>query len=831
MHLSGNESSSGALAGLRVVEYGDFISAAYASKLLGDLGADVVKVEPPDGDSCRRRGPFPSRSPDPEKSGLFLFLNANKRGVALDASTGAGQADLDALLRWADVFITNYPAALLERQGVDAATAMGSNEGLVYVSITNFGLRSPRADWKGGSLTQSAASGLAHRMGDPGKAPLAPPYEAGDYWVGTHGAIAALLGVRGREAIGQGQHVWLAGVEVLGTVMKGAPLGEFAYLGTNRNRTGVHADPFYPWQIAPCRDGYFQIITMVDSQWEMFLDMVGRPELKTDERLQNRWLAPRWAEELDAYWHPWLQEHDKAALTKLFRERGLSFHPINTIDEVAESEQLACRNFWEKTSHPKAGTFVSPGAPYRLSGSPWAIRRPAPLLGEHDDEVREEAAQATHLPSAGNQAKEGGSAPLTGLRVLDHGHVWAGPVLGMMLGDMGAEVIKVQAPARRSGIAMSGHGTYEDALRAEMALPDDHPIAYHSYDRGKLSITLDLASPEGKALYKGLAAVSDVVIENFSPGVLDRLGLGYAELRKVNPGIIVASLSAAGATPGPWRDSKTYGPSVSALYGIKSFLGYVDDPHPREDTADVDPASASHALVAVLAALRYRDRTGAGQHVDVAQGEAALQRAAEPLMDYFFNGAVPVPHGNRYAGVAPHGIYRCRDSEDEEERERDRWVAIEAWSDEEWAALRDLARPDCPDIAEARFGTLENRLANEGDLDVVIERWTLGQAAEGVAERLQAVGVASYPVQGLMDLVNDPNYDAVRSELAAADERVAPDQIYLGIPWKLEKTPGAVRGPGPAVGQHNGVVFGQVLGMTPEAVAELAATGVIGGVT
>ena len=828
MPSSGNESSSGALAGLRVVEYGDFISAAYAAKLLGDLGADVVKVEPPGGDSCRRRGPFPSNIADPEKSGIFLFLNANKRGVSLDASTGAGKADLAALLRWADVFITNYPVALLKRQRVDAETAARENEGLVYVSITNFGLGSPRADWKGGALTQSAASGLAHRMGDPGKSPLAPPYEAADYWVGTHGAIAALLGVQGRDVIGEGQHVWLAGVEVLGTVMKGAPLGEFAYLGTNRNRTGVHADPFYPWQIAPCRDGYFQIITMVDSQWDIFLDMAGRPELKTDERLRNRWLAPRWAEELDALWHPWLQQHDKAYLTRLFRERGLSFHPINNLDEVAESEHLQSRGFWAETTHPKVGPFVAPGAPYRLSASPWSIRRPAPLLGQHDDEVRKEAAQAAQLPSLGRPPRDGRAAPLTGLRVLDHGHVWAGPVLGMMLGDMGAEVIKVQAPRRRSGIAMSGHGTYEDALKADMALADDHPIAYHSYDRGKLSITLDLSDPKGKALYKALAAVSDIVIENFSPGVLDRLGLGYTELSKVNPGIIVASLSAAGATPGPWRDSKTYGPSVSALYGLKSFLGYVDDPHPREDTADVDPASASHALVAILAALRYRDRTGEGQHVDIAQGEAALQRAAEPLMDYFFNGTVPVPHGNRYGGAAPHGIYRCRDSDDEESRELDRWVAIEAWNDDEWAALRELARQDCPEIAEERFQTLEGRLANQGDLDAVIERWTRGQTAENVARRLQAAGVASYAVQGLMELVNDPNYDVVRSALAVADERVAPDQIYLGIPWKLEKTPGAVRGPGPATGQHNDVVFGRVLGMAPEAVAELAAAGVIG---
>ena len=822
-----------ALAGLRVVEYGDFISAPYAAKLLADLGADVIKVEhPAAGDSSRRHGPFPGQQPDPEKSGLFLFLNGNKRGTTIDASTQQGAEELSGLIRWADVFITNLPGDRLDREGMDPVTLGDANPRLVYVNITLFGYATPRAHWKGSSLTASAASGLAHRVGDAGRAPLSPPYGAGDCWTGIHGALAALLGRRTQQATGEGQHIWISEVEVLGAVMRGAPLGEYVYLGTDRNRTGVFADLFYPWEVAPCKDGYFQIITMVDQQWALFVELMGNPSWKDDERLKDRWLAPRWAKELDAYWHPWLERHSKAYLTKLFRDNRLPFQPVQTMEEVVNSEHLHQREFWVTVIHPEAGRYVVPGAPYKLSETPWANRRPAPLLGQHNEEVRQEvAAQAGdrhHERRRSRAVPVDGRKPLAKLRVLDHGHVWAGPLLGMMLADMGAEVIKVQAPQRLSGIAMSGHATYQDAVKGDMVISSDHPLAYHSFDRGKRSITLNLADDEGKELYRRLAAISDIVTENFSPGVMDRLGLGYAELSQVNPGIVVAAMSAAGATEGPWRDAKTYGPSVSALYGLKGFLGYLDDPYPREDTADVDPDSASHALFAILAALEYRDRTGRGQFIDVAQGEAALQRAAEPLMDYFLNGRVATPQGNRYPGVAPHGIYRCMDSDEENRREKDRWVAIEAWTQEEWESLRSLIRAQRPEILDERFDDLEGRLQHQSSLDQVIESWTISRSPESVAEELQGAGIAAHSVQGLMDLVNDRNYQAVRSRIKVEAPGISPGDVLQGIPWKMSKTPGAISHPVPSPGEHNEEVFAGLLGLDCDALESARGRGVIG---
>ncbi len=380
-----------ALQGLRVLELGDFIAGPYAAKLLADLGADVVKIETlPDGDSSRQHGPFPSGMPHPEKSGLFHFLNANKRSVLIDPTNQEHLRLANRLALWADVFITNIPVDDLEHYGLDRTTLERSNPRLIQVAITVFGYDTPRSRWKGYALAASAASGLAQRMGDPGKAPLWPPFAAADYWGGVHGAATALLARRVQRATDRGQHCWISLVEVLGTIMKGAPLGEFVYLGTNRNRTGTFADSFYPWEIAPCKDGYFQIITMVDKQWQRFLELMDNPSWQHDSRLANRWLAPRWAKELDAYWHPWLQRRTKGDLTELFHENQLPFQPINTLEEAIQSEHLQRRSFWYRRTHPTLGAYTMPGAPYKLSNTPWRVRAFAPTLGQHTAELARE---------------------------------------------------------------------------------------------------------------------------------------------------------------------------------------------------------------------------------------------------------------------------------------------------------------------------------------------------------------------------------------------------------------------------------------------------------
>ncbi|MDP6605081.1 MAG: CoA transferase [Dehalococcoidia bacterium] len=380
-------SAERALEGLRVLELGDFISASYGAKLLADLGADVVKVEPPRGDSVRDHGPFADDEPHPERGGLHLFLNANKRSVTLDSTDTDGRDLLLRLAESADVVIHNIPPATLEERGLTYEAFSAANPQVVMVSVTVFGYDTPYRDWKGYALNATVASGISNRIGDQGRAPLWIPYCAADFQGGVHAAIATLLALQVRRKTGDGQHAWLSVVEVVGSYLGGSAVPGFVFSGQMRGRAGTHMDAFYPWQVTPVADGYFEVITMVDEQWQRFVELTGGGEWADDERLQARWQAWQWAEEFDQHWHPWMREHSKAELVELFAKERIAFQPVNTVEEVVHSDHLRDRDFWRTLDHPEAGEHLTLGPPYRLSRTPWELRRAAPLLGEHSAEV------------------------------------------------------------------------------------------------------------------------------------------------------------------------------------------------------------------------------------------------------------------------------------------------------------------------------------------------------------------------------------------------------------------------------------------------------------
>ncbi len=410
--------------------------------------------------------------------------------------------------------------------------------------------------------------------------------------------------------------------------------------------------------------------------------------------------------------------------------------------------------------------------------------------------------------------------PLTGLRVLDHGHVWAGPLLGMFLADLGAEVIKVGAPHRLSGVSIGGQRAPVGSIGGDRGSTSaDDPRAFHGLDRGKKSIAIHLGDPRGRDLYLRLVEQSDVVLENFSPRVMPSLGLSYEVLSVVNPRLIMVALSASGATEGPWRNLVTYGPSLAALYGLKSLLGYPDDPQPREDTADLDPTAAGHAFIALLAALEYRDRTGRGQFIDLAQGEATLQRAAEPLMDWLLNRRDAGPQGNRSASMAPHGVYPAL--------VEDSWLAVVVRDDAEWSALCGLA----PQLDRPEWATMRGRLNDREALDAAVSAWTRTDEAMELAVQLQAVGVPAFPMMDPTALLIDEDYAALtNANIDLSAEAAAPVRggaLYTGTPWKMARTPSAIAAPIPNRGEHDEEIYGHLLGLNEAERRELREAGVI----
>ena len=398
---------NGPLKNLRVLEIGDFISVAYAGKLLADLGAEVIKLEKPGtGDSLRSHGPFPKDIPHIEKSGLHLFLNTNKKSVTLDLATKGGRDLLISAAADVDLVISNLALDDTTNDPLTYESLSKENDMLVMSSITIFGYDTPYRDWAGTALTATAASGASMKIGNPDKVPLWLPYCAADFQGGIHGAIAALLALRKKRQLKQGLHAWISVVEVMASYLGGSGVPGFVFQGVLGSRDGTHRSGFYPWQVTPAADGFVEVITMVDEQWKRFINLMDNPDWANDPRLSDRWLSFQWHKELDAFWHPWMKGKTRSELFKLFSENRIPFQPVNKVDEIVESEHLALREFWHEIEHPVVGNYKIPGAPYLFSQTPWAVYRPAPRLGEHNDEFFEtrlglNASQRTELIKQG----------------------------------------------------------------------------------------------------------------------------------------------------------------------------------------------------------------------------------------------------------------------------------------------------------------------------------------------------------------------------------------------------------------------------------------------
>jgi len=391
--------------------------------------------------------------------------------------------------------------------------------------------------------------------------------------------------------------------------------------------------------------------------------------------------------------------------------------------------------------------------------------------------------------------------PLDGYRVIDFSWVWAGPLLGMVLADMGAEVIKVETKKRLDSARLTpGRST----------VGPETDFVFHSMNRNKMGITVDMSHPRGAALIRELVEISDVAVENFSPKGLRNLGLEYASLREVNPRLVMISLPAAGQY-GPLSDIVTYAPSLGALCGYSSLIGYPGERVLGEQTPYLDVNSAIHGAFAVLAALYYRERTGKGQYIDMAQIEVGASTIGEAFMEYFMNGRVMGTMGNRNPAMAPHNNYPCKGD--------DKWISIAVKTDEEWRSFCDaIGNP--PWAEDARFSDGSNRLRNQDELDRLVSGWTVEFTYYEVMDILQKAGVAAAPCLDLTERFSDPHFEERETHLQVEHPATGVD-IIAGIPFKLSETPGEVRRPAPLLGQHNEYVFGKLLGRTREEIAQL----------
>ncbi len=404
--------------------------------------------------------------------------------------------------------------------------------------------------------------------------------------------------------------------------------------------------------------------------------------------------------------------------------------------------------------------------------------------------------------------------------MLDLSRIWAGPYCTKLMADLGAEVIKMESLS-----VYDSHRGLVNPARGIAAYPEGDPGDepwnrngwFNCLHLSKYGITLELTSDEGRRVFEGLVSISDVVIENFRQGSLERLGYDYEALRQHRPDLIYVSMPAFGNT-GPWKGYLGYGIGQEQLSGMAHLTGYPDDGPMKSGINHGDPITGSHAAGVLLAALRRRRRTGQGMYIDVSQQESAVAFMGGELLAYQMTGQEPARIGNRSRWYAPCNAYPCAGE--------DRWITIAATSDDQWRRLAGAMGADA--LAEdARFATAEARMANQDDLDTIIGGWTSDQDAFALAERLQAAGVPAGQVMRGPDLLEDRHY-AERGTFVTVDHpQVGPKQ-YPGIPWKMSRTPGEVRWPSPTLGQHNREIFGGLLGLSGGEIDALESNGVIG---
>ncbi len=779
--MSKEENKQAALSHIRVLDLSQGVCGPYCSKLLAGFGAEVVKIEPPEGDYMRYRGPFANKQPGIERSLTFAWLNTGKKSLVLDLHNNPDDvSEFKRMVAQADVVIEDLGSVALAKMGLDYMALSQINPRLVMTSISNFGQLGPYKDFVAEEITLYAMSALMNSTGDNAREPLSCGPAISQQSAGMKAYIATLMAVYRTRKSGVGDWVDLSIQEA---ALDNFEIGMGEFLQTGKvGKRGNDEHPLVPWRIFPCKDGYAAIMGGPIRNWLNAAKVFEEPRL-LEEKYAHMEGRIKYRNDIRAYMQPWLLKNEKKEIFHTGQKLGMAWGYLATLQDVMESPQNAARGFFVEVDHPEIGKYPMVGAPFLPSKTPWQQGR-APLLGEHSEEVLS-AWQATAAnDAAAAPAVSGGevsSQPLAGLRIVDLTHDWAGPHAARIMADYGAEVIKIEYHTRLDGM----RGAYLDRI-------NDH-ARWWQINRNKGSISLDLHDPRQQEALKKLVAESDILIENSRPGVLERWGLGYDVLKAIKPDLIVVCMSAYGGT-GPESPYAGYGGAIEALSGVQSLTAYDRDGDPMR-VRELDVTNGIMGACALMTAIMYHQQTGEGQFVDVSERESSTWMIGEHLLEHVINHEQTLPLGNRSAEFAPQGCYPC-DGED-------RWMVLTIRSDDEWQTLCDTCG-FTEAKADSRFATLEGRREHHDEIDRLIESWTIKQQKHAAMKRLQAAGLAAGIVADARDISADEHLLArewFQFDYANEGKR------YPGFPFRFARGGGEFVKRGPDLDVDNEAVL------------------------
>jgi crotonobetainyl-CoA:carnitine CoA-transferase CaiB-like acyl-CoA transferase len=826
----------GPLAGIRVVDLTRGVTGPYATKLLADYGADVLKVEPPDGDPTRSYGPFRDDVAHPERSGLFLHLNTNKRSFVLDAASPEAAVTIARLAADADVLVEDFAPGEAEANGWGWETLRAANPALVMASITAFGQSGPYRDYRGSDLTLQAIGGPLDVTGHRDREPLKLAGNFASHHAGLTAALAIMLARYRVERGGEGDHIDISIYECQAGSRdrRTTNLTVAAYTGIAPRRSGSTA-PRLGAGVRACADGFVNLMG-AGNRLPSLLKLIGRDDLIGDPGLDVpvARISDDLYEQIEGSYRDYLAGIPKLQAVAEAQELGILAGAIMRVSDLVADPHYRDRGVWDSIDHPEAGTLEYPGRPFVMSDSPRPQPQRAPLLGEHNSEVEEQLASSPEPPPATSDTPPTASLPLPleGVRVASITVVWAGPHAGQLLAEWGADVIRVEPVNKIQPFTRGAEATIPRAIGEEMAKrgtptrypdldPGDEPwnrnASFNSHARNKRSMACDIMSPEGREAFLRLIEQCDVLIENNVPETIDKANIGWDELRAVNPRLIMLRMPAFGLS-GPYSGYRAFGLHVEGMVGHTHLRGYPDaGPEVIGETLASDAVSGVQGALAVMMALRHREQTGRGQLIELPLTESFIPTLAEFVFDYTMKGRDMPSQGNRHRWNAPHNVYRCTGD--------DNWIAIDVATDAEFAALCDLLDSDL--ASDPRFGTSEARRAHLDALDDAISALTAGRDKEQLFHELQAVGVCAAPVHDALEALADPQLEA-RGFFEELETPTAGTHRYPGLMFRMAQTPNALRTPPVRLGEHNEQIYLDLLGYEREQYDALVDAGLVG---
>jgi crotonobetainyl-CoA:carnitine CoA-transferase CaiB-like acyl-CoA transferase len=857
------------LNGLRVIELADELGE-YCGKVLAGLGADVIKLEPLGGEKTRSYGPFYNDEPHPNRSLHFWHYNFGKRSIVIDLDSGEGTRQFMELAQTADIIIDTRTRDYLDRRGIGYDAIRHHNPSLIYARISPFGDDGPWADYQASDLVHLALGGVMMNCGyDPDPLgfyetpPIAPQMWHSYHIAGELTAVQIIAALTYRSETGRGQRL---ATSVHDAVAKNTEtdLPDWIYCRLPHYRQtcrhslpsasptiqGVAADSALRPGLSRSKDGrwvlaYRTYLLGGVASFNATVSLLQKFGAEAD-LTEEKYKDPAFVLQPATNFHigtiverlvgRHLFERD---LWKEGQDVGLPWAPVRRPEENVGEEHWAKRETFMQVDYKEVGkTFTQVGAKWVAPGLPWRTGPRAPLLGEHTAEilantdVRKPPTVQTS-EKAPVFSKLGKPFALAGVRIVDLTWMLASAGAGRFFTALGAEVIKVEHTSRLDGMRMGmgnvpvGGRAERDGASGPIVAPATANVnrsgSFMEINAGKRSFSLNLKHPRGKALLVDLIKDADMVVEGFSPGTMDRMGLGYERLREINPKIVYVQQSGMGQI-GTYGRLRSFGPTAQAFSGLSDMSG-LPEPYPPAGIgySYLDWFGAYQMALAMMAALYRQKQTGKGCWIDSSQAEVGLYLTGTSILEHSANGRRWSRFGNRspYKQAAPHGAYRARGE--------DRWIAISAFTEEHWWALtKVLERPGW--TADPKLATLALRLLNQDYLDALVNQATVAWDAFGLMDALQRAGVPAGVCQTAEDRYErDP-------QLKHLEWLVELNQSEIGrwpvkeVPVKLSETPAYIGGVldrhGPSYGEDNDYVLRTILGLSQDQIAQLAADGV-----